>query len=144
MKLDKSVNRLDVIDAERPCSLTTLLHASLMASTIAAILAHTHHLKTRPQQPGAPRLEAPLHPRRVAWQLAVSCQSSAQAFDLTGVAAQQRGDTLAAILTHSGKDPTWRRRPSVLDQLRGWKRQPMARKDANHEEKRHGFVKAAA
>jgi hypothetical protein len=74
----------------------------------------------------------------------VSCQSMAQAFDLKGVEAQQRWDKLAAILTHSGKDPNWRRRPSVLDQLRGWKRQPMARKEANHEEKSHGFVKAAA
>jgi hypothetical protein len=37
----------------------------------------------------------------------------AQAFDLKGVEAQQRWDTLAAILTHSGKDPNWRRRPSV-------------------------------
>ena len=64
IRLDKSVNRLDAIDAERPCSLKTLLHASLMASTIAAILAHTHNLQTRPQQPGAPRMEAPLHPRR--------------------------------------------------------------------------------
>jgi hypothetical protein len=143
-KLDKSVNRPDAIDAERPCSLQTLLHASLMASTIAAILAHTHNLKTRPQQPGAPRMEAPLHPRRVALQLAVSCQSIAQAFDLKGVEAQQRWDKLAAILTHSGQDPNWRRRPSVLDQLRGWKRQPIARKEANSEEISHGYVKAAA
>ena len=144
IKLDKSVNRLDAIDAERPCSLKTLLHASLMASTIAAILAHTHNVKTRPQQPGAPRTEAPLHPRRLALQLAVSCQSIAQAFDLQGVEAQQRWDKLAAILTHSGKDPNWRRRPSVLDQLRGWKRQPIARKEANSEQVSNGNLKAAA
>src|SRR5882724_1486096 len=36
IRLDKSVNRLDEIDAERPCSLKTLLHASLIASMIAA------------------------------------------------------------------------------------------------------------
>jgi putative transposase len=144
IKLDKSVHRLDAIDAERPCSLKTLLHASLMASTIAAILAHTHNLKTRPRQPGVPRMEAPLHPRRLALQLAVSCQSIAQAFDLKGVEAQRRWDKLAAILMHSGKDPNWRRRPSVLDQLRGWKRQPIARKEANSEAGSHGHVKAAA
>jgi hypothetical protein len=144
IKLDKSVHRLDAIDAERPCSLKTLLHASLMASTIAAILAHTHNVKTRPQQPDAPRTEAPLHPRRLALQLAVSCQSIAQAFDLQRVEAQQRWDKIAAILTHSGKDPNWRRRPSVLDQLRGWKRQPIARKEANSEQVSHGNLKAAA
>jgi putative transposase len=144
IRLDKSVNRLDAIDSERPCSLKTLLHASLIASTIAALLAHTHNSKTRPQPSGAPRQEAPLHPRRLALQLAVSCQSIAQAFDLKGGEAQQRWDKIAAILTHSGKDPNWRHRPSVLDQLRGWKRQPIARKEANSGDVSHGHLKAAA
>jgi Transposase DDE domain len=135
MKLDKSVHRLDEVDSERPCSLKTLLHASLMASTIAALLAHTHNLKTRPPQASAPRTEAPLHPRRLALQLAVSCQSIAQAFDLKGGEAQRRWDKIAALLTHSGKDPNWRRRPSVLDQLRGWKRQSVAQdKNRNHRQ----------
>jgi hypothetical protein len=49
IKLDTSVHRLDAIDAERPCSLKALLHA--------ALLAHTHHMPTRPQQAGAPRTE---------------------------------------------------------------------------------------
>jgi hypothetical protein len=133
IRLDKSVNRLDAIDAERPCSLKTLLHASLMASTIAAILAHTHNLKTHPPQAGAPRTEAPLHPRLLALQLAVSCQSIAQAFDLKGTVAKRQWNKIAALLTQSGKDPNWRRRPSVLDQLRGWKRQPVIRKkDSQH------------
>ncbi|HEX9869546.1 MAG TPA: IS4 family transposase [Candidatus Tectomicrobia bacterium] len=141
---DKSVNRLDAIDSERPCSLNTLLHAALMASTIAALLAHTHHLKTRPTPAGKPRREAPLHPRRLALQLAVSCQSIAQTFDLKGVEAQGRGDKIAALLTHSGKDPNWRRRPSVLDQRRGWKRQPLACKEANRRNVSHDTLKAAA
>jgi hypothetical protein len=70
IRLDKSVNRLDEIDSERPCSLKTLLHASRMASPIAALLAHTHHLKTRPKHSSAPRMEAPLR----GWQ----CQAVAQ------------------------------------------------------------------
>jgi hypothetical protein len=127
IKLDKSVHRLDAIDAERPCSLKTLLHASLIASILAALLAHTHNLQTRPTQAWAPRTEAPLHTRLLALQLAVSCQFIAQAFDLKGMAAKQRGDKIAELLTHAGTDPNWRRRPSVLDQLRGWKRQPVAR-----------------
>jgi hypothetical protein len=144
IRLDKSVNRLDAIDAERPCTLKTLLHASLIASTIAALLAHTHNVKTRPQEAGAFRIEAPLHPRRLALQLAVSCQSIAQAFDLQGAEAQQRWDKIAALLTHSGKDPNWRRRPSVLDQLRGWKRQPRARKKTHGGDVNHCNFKAAA
>jgi hypothetical protein len=144
IRLDKAVNRLDAIDAERPCSVKTLLHASLIASTIAALLAHTHNVQTRPQQVGAPRTEAPLHPRRLALQLAVSCQSIAQAFELTGAEATQRWNKIAELLTHGGRDPNWRRRPSVLDQLRGWKRQPLARKKANSGDASHHNLKAAA
>jgi putative transposase len=139
IKLDKSVHRLDQICAERPCSVKTLLHASRIASIIAALLAHTHHRQTRPPQEDTPRTEAPLHPRRLALQLAVSCQSIAQAFDLTEAAAKRRWQQIAEVLMHSGKDPNWRRRPSVLDQLRGWKRQPVARKQANRDD-----LKAAA
>jgi putative transposase len=144
IRLDKSVNRLDAIDAERPCSVKTLLHASLIASTIAALLAHTHNVQTRPQQVGAPRTEAPLHPRRLALQLAISCQSIAQAFELTGAEATQRWNKIAELLTHGGRDPNWRRRPSVLDQLRGWKRQPLARKKANSGDASHRNLKAVA
>jgi hypothetical protein len=140
IKLDKSVHRLDQIDAERPCSVKTLLHASLIASIIAALLTHIHNVRTRPLQEGAARTEAPLHPRRLALQLAVSCQSIAQAFDLKGAAAKRRWQQIAALLTHSGRDPNWRRRPSVLDQLRGWKRQPKVRKPTS----RRDNLKAAA
>jgi hypothetical protein len=80
IRWDKSVHRLDQIDAERPCSVKTLLQASRMASMITALVAHTHHRQTRPPQEGAPRPQAPLHPRRLALQLAVSCQSMAGAF----------------------------------------------------------------
>jgi hypothetical protein len=91
IRLDKSVHRLDQVDAERPCSVKTLLHASLLASLIAALLAHTHNQQTHPRQEGAPRTEAPLHPRRLALQLAVSCQSIAQAFDLQGTRPSTAG-----------------------------------------------------
>jgi DDE family transposase len=134
IRLDKSVHRLDAIDAERPCSLKTLLHASLIASILAALLAHTHNFQTRPKQDGAPRTEAPLHTRLLALQLAVSCQFIAQAWELKGTAAKRRWQKLAELLTHAGTDPNWRRRPSVLDQLRGWKRQPVSR-DKNRNQR---------
>ena len=57
------------MDAERACSVKTLLHASLIASMIAALLAHTHHRQTRPSQEGEPRTAAPLPPRRLALPL---------------------------------------------------------------------------
>jgi hypothetical protein len=134
IRLDKSVHRLDEVDSERPCSLKTLLQAARLASTLAALRAHTHHLQTRPLQAGAPRTEAPLHPRRLALQLAVSGQAIAQAFDLRGAEATQRWDKIAALLTHSGTDPNGRRRPAVFDQLRGLKRQPVVRRPSNQHD----------
>jgi hypothetical protein len=144
IRLDKSVNRLDAIDAEQPCTLKTLLPASLIATTIAALLAPTHNRQTHPQQPGSPRTKALLHPRRLALPLGVSCQSIAQAFERQGAEATQRWNKVAEQLTHSGKDPHWRRRPSVLDQLRGWKRQPVRRKKPNNGGVNHGHIKVAA
>jgi hypothetical protein len=144
IRLETSVTRLDAIDTERPCSLKTLVPASLSASTLAALLAHTHNVHTRPQPPGVPRTEAPLHPRRLALQLAVSCQSIAQAFELQGAEAIQRWTKIAELLTHSGRDPNWRRRPSVFDQLRGWNRQPLARKETRGGDVNYGNVKVAA
>jgi hypothetical protein len=144
LKLDTSVHRLDAIDAARPCSLKALLHASRIASMLAALRAPTHHLHTRPQQIGAPRPEAPLHPRRLALQLAVSCQSMAHAFDLQGDEATRCGDTIAAWRTHAGRDPKWRRRPAVFEQLRGWKRPPLARQEAKRQEAGHDHLNAAA
>jgi hypothetical protein len=144
LQVDTSVHRLDAIAAERPCALKALLQASLIASLLAALLAHTHHLNTRPPLLGAPRTEAPLHPRRLAWQRAGSCQSIAPAFALQGDEATRRWDKIAEWLTHAGRDPHGRRRPSVFDQLRGWKRQPMARKEGHSGDVSHGHIKAAA
>ena len=49
IRLDTSVHRLAAIDAEPPGSLKTRRHASRMASTRVALLAHTHP----PQDPAA-------------------------------------------------------------------------------------------
>jgi putative transposase len=135
LKLDQSVHRLDQMDAERPGSVKTLWQASLIAAMMTALLAHTHHARLRPPREGRPRTEAPLHPRRIALQLAASGQAIAQALDLKGAAAKRRWQPIAALLMPSGKDPHGRRRPSVWDQLRGWKRQPVARKRANRNDR---------
>jgi hypothetical protein len=59
IKLAMSVHRLDQIDAEWPCSVKTRLHASLVASTLAAVLA-TATIST----PVCNRLERPGRRRR--------------------------------------------------------------------------------
>ena len=125
LRLDTSVHRVDAVDSARPCSLKPLLQASRIASMSAALLAHTHHRQTRPQQERAARTAAPRHPRRLALPLAFSCQTIAQAFARQGTEARQRWNQIAARLLHSGTDPHWRRRPSVVAQRRGWTRQPL-------------------
>lgn len=124
------MNRLDALDAEQPCTVTPLWQAARLASTLATFLAQTPKVAPRPQQVGASRTQAPLQPRRLALQRAVSCQAMAQAFERTGTEATRRWDTIAELLTISGKAPNWRRQPAVLDQLWGWKRPPRARKQA--------------
>ena len=120
--LDKSVHRLEQIDTERPCSLKTLPHASLVASTIAAVLARRHNLNTRPQQASASRTEAPLHIRLLALPIAASAQFIAHAFELNATGARRPWNKIAELLRQTGTDPNSRRRLSVLDQLQGWKR----------------------
>ena len=132
---EPSVHRPDQVGAEPPCSVNTLLQAWLLA----ALLAHAPHRQTRPSQEGEPRTAAPRHPRRLAWPLAVPCQSRAQAFALQGAQAMRRWQESAELLMRSGQDPHWRRRPSVVDQLRGWTRPPVRRQQANRDD-----LKAAA
>ncbi|TVQ96345.1 MAG: hypothetical protein EA398_16020 [Deltaproteobacteria bacterium] len=47
-------------------------------------------------------------------------QSIAMTFELDGNAAELAWERIARVLTHTGKDPNGKRKPSVLDQLRGW------------------------
>jgi hypothetical protein len=66
IKVNTSVNHLDEIDAERPCPLRTLLHVSLIASTMTTLLASTYHVKSRPQKARERWIAAPLHARALA------------------------------------------------------------------------------
>lgn len=124
MKLDKTVNRLDETTATKATSVRTMLHASLLASTIAAIAVHLHHLQTRPKGDG-PRKVAPLNPMAVAKVFDRKADTIADAMD-----SDDRGDARGALifwdkvaiaLERGGEDVNWKRRPSTLDRMRGAK-----------------------
>ena len=84
-----------------------------------------------------------LHPRRLALQLAVSRPSIAQAFELTGAEARQRGSQIAGLLTHAGKDLNWRPRPSPRSAL--WLEMPAAcTQKANAGDASHRNLRAIA
>lgn len=135
MKLDKSVHHLaqaGETHSNNAPAVRALLHASLIASVIAGLLVHRHNVKTIPTD-GKRRSTPPLHVRLLALQLATSAQSAANAFEFKGKKAIEAWERLALVLTHSGKDPNWRTRPSVLDELRGWlpaPKTPRAKKNA--------------
>jgi hypothetical protein len=106
IRRDKSVQRPDQSDAERPYSVKMLLHASLIASIFTALLAHIHNLQTRPSHEGSQLTEAPLHPRHLALQLVVSGHSIARAFDLKGPRRSGAGSRVPICSRMPGETPT--------------------------------------
>lgn len=124
-KLDKSCHRLDEIDARKPEAVRALLHASMIASIIVCMIAHQHQLsEARPRRASAERTTAPLHPQTLARMLAVMALGLADLLHTEGRRAQVGWRDAAELLVSEGRDPNWRRRPSLLDQLRGWKISP--------------------
>ena len=135
-KLDKSCLNLDEIGARTGPAVRAMAHASMVGSIIIGLLAHHHRMgETRPAKPETERTVAPIHPQTLARAAGCAANSLAAVFELKGQAANQRWTELAEYLTHLGLDPNWRRRPSVLDQLRGWRispGRPRKAKAANH------------
>ena len=76
---------------------------------------------------GRPR-PRPLHAGLVARMLATSALRIAETFEREGDDATNDWNKLADLIVHMGEDPNWRRRPSVLDQLRGWRAAPTTKR----------------
>ena len=124
-KLDKSCHALDQIGAQTGPAVRALVHASLVSSILVGLLAHHHRRREAPpRRANTERTTAPIHPPSLARAMGSAAQSLAAALDLKGADADRRWRELAGLLTHLGKDPNWRNRPSILDQLRGWRITP--------------------
>jgi hypothetical protein len=73
-KLDKSDQGLEAAaspESVNPHAVRALMHASLISSTLTTLLVHKHNSQVKKDRKGE-RVEAPLHPRRLAMQLVVS------------------------------------------------------------------------
>lgn len=114
-KLDKSTARLDQIRATTVSSVKILLCAALLHSLLAGLLVHEHLLKRVAEKSAR---TPPLHPILVAHALRTNHTQLLDALSLPGT-RQATWDALANIIVRHGHDPNWRRRPSVLDQIRG-------------------------
>lgn len=120
-KLDKSCNHLDEIGARTGPAVRALIHASLVSSMLACSVVARHRLnEAPPPEKNAQRTAPPLHPQTLARAMGSAAMSIAAALELTGVEAERDWARIAKYLSHLGFDPNWRRRPSVLDQHRGW------------------------
>lgn len=116
-KLNKSDWVLDEVDAEKPESVHVLVFASLLGSVLVNRIVHADRL-ARLAAAEQPRT-GPLHTRLVALTLATSAQALAAAV----VAADENDPVwqrVARGIDAGGRDPNWRKRPSVLDRLFGF------------------------
>jgi hypothetical protein len=124
-KLDKSCSHLDEIGARTGPAVRALVHASMVSSILACLLAHHHRLNERPPpRKGTERKTPPVHTQALALAMGAAASTIAAAMNLKGTKADAEWERIAGYLTHLGKDPNWRRSPSILDQLRGWRITP--------------------
>lgn len=123
-KLDKSCHRLDEIGARTGPAVRALVYASIVASILACLVVHRHRLREAPPpRKGTERTKPPIHAQGVARMMAVSAPCIARTFDLRGKAADAEWEQQASCFRWE-TDPNWRRRPSILDQMRGWRVTP--------------------
>lgn len=112
-KLDKSGSRLDQIKATTDTSVRILLCASLLHSMIVDVLIHRENIDLAASQDVR---RAPLHRLSLVFALRLLHPELLAALSVPKE-APERWDRLANLLSVQGRDPNWRRRPSVLDRL---------------------------
>jgi hypothetical protein len=125
-KLDKSCLQLDRIGARTGPAVRALVHASMVGSILVNLLAHHHRRREgHAPRPGTERTKAPVHPQALGRMMAQCSMSIVAIMQMPASAeADERWQWLAETLYHQGQDPNWRRSPSILDQLRGWRTTP--------------------
>ena len=108
-KRDKGGARLDQIRGRKQASVLVLVYASLIRTMLANHLVYID-LRDRPPT------RAPLHGMAVALALNVCAHRILAAMETDDPRLWRKA---ARAIRARGHDPNWRRRPSVLDQLRG-------------------------
>jgi putative transposase len=108
-KRDKGGARLDQIRGRKRASVLVLVYASLIRTMLANHLVYID-LRDRPPT------RAPLHGMAVALALNICANRIVDAMETDDPRLWRKA---ARAIRARGHDPNWRRRPSVLDQLRG-------------------------
>jgi hypothetical protein len=137
-KLDKSCFSLDSIGAKTTGALHTMIHAAMLGSTIASLIAHVHMISQKPEEKGPKtvlRDYPPLHPALVASYMSTACDPIADTLLMDGTAADEAWTHITSMIHHFGADTNWRTKPSILDQMRGWPLPKNSRKTARKSSK---------
>ncbi len=120
-KVDKSCWQLDEIAARTPETVRALVDAAMVGATLSCLLVHRHRMEEVRARPRAKtRTTQPMHALRTGAMMALCATRIATALAMPADEAEPEWKELARTLEHWGKDRSWRRAPSVLDQLRGW------------------------
>lgn len=120
-KVDKSCSHLADIGGRTRASVESLVHASVVSSIIINLITYHHRCSECLPKKGDIRTQAPIHPQTLGRAIGSASQRIGEAMSLKGEAATQRWIELTKFFVHSSRDPNWRSRPSILDQLRGWR-----------------------
>ena len=121
-KLNKSKWGMDELDGRKPESVHPMLYASLLGSLIVNSIVHHDHQELFSRHP-QDRKHGPLHARLVALALSSSHGDLAEALAAPGIPSRAWERALI-VIEIDGRDPNWRRRPSVLDTLFGFTAPP--------------------
>lgn len=123
-KLDKSTFHIDEIQARTPHTVRALVHAAMASSILATLVAHVHRLSERKPRAGTVRTSPPVHVRTLARTLGALSERISATFHMSAPEAEDAWKWIVNHIVHYCSDPNWRRSPSLLDQLRGWRIQP--------------------
>jgi hypothetical protein len=106
-KLDKSCSRLDQIAARTGPSVRAMVHASMVSSIIACVLAHHVRLdEAPPPRHGTERLTASIHPQSLARAMGSAAGTIAAAMDLPGNQQRASGHALPSTCHIWAEIPT--------------------------------------
>ena len=119
-KVDKTGARIDEITARKPTSVRILILASLLNTTLARIIVQREKLSiiAAKKAPADPASRPPLHPTQVVRAMRV-CHQVLLAVLQGATPDESVWNRLMSGIQTLGHDPSWRRRPSVLDVIQG-------------------------
>lgn len=114
-KLDKSGAQLDQIRATTESSVRIQLASKLLHSLLVDVLIHRDNLE---RESNGHVHRGPLHRLSLSFSIR-SRHALLLTFLLAGDTPLEAWNRLAGLIAADGRDPNWRRRPSVLDRLLG-------------------------